>query len=211
MSDYPHDWRRRDIVAATAVLGATSCAPPGPNAMPGHLLQAIFTFDGYPAQLSEWERHHRRWVEAEFTVPPTWPMFTLIRRHGPDDGSPPASSGEFTEHWFRLADLAGCELWTPDAARTQQLFDRGLAEVVPQHPLERLRIGSPSASFRSANGARLNGHAARWALDLIRPMLAGAPPFESLKLIDVSPGVAWTQEHLDRRVGINPDDPDKPY
>ena len=101
MSDYPHDWRKRDVAAATAVLGAASCAPPGPNAMPGHLLEAIFTVDGYPAQLSEWERHHRRWVETEFTVPPTWPTFTLIRRHGPDDGSPPASSGEITEHWFR--------------------------------------------------------------------------------------------------------------
>src|SRR5690242_11034798 len=117
MSDYPHAWRHRDVAGATAALAATSCAPPGPYAMPGHLLQAVFAVDGYPAQLSEWERYHRHWVEAEFTVPPAWPLFTLIRRHDSAAGTPPASSGEITERWVRLADVAGCEVWTPDAAQ----------------------------------------------------------------------------------------------
>ncbi len=211
MSDYPHAWRHHDPVTAAAVLAATSCGPPVPLALPGQLLQAVFTVDGYPAQASEWRRRHQRWIEAEFTVPPTWPVFTLIRRHGADDSSPPASSGEITPHWFRLEDVAGSELWTPDALGTRRLFGGGLATVVAQHPLERLRVGSPSASFRTADGACLNADTARWTLDIIRAMLAGAPPFASLKLVDVAPGIAWTEAHLDRDLGVSPDDPDKPY
>ncbi len=209
MSDYPRAWRQCDVDAAVAALGVAGCSAPAPAAIPGQLLQAVFTVDGYPAQLSEWQQDHRHWIEAEFTVPPTWPLFTLIRRHGADNGKPPASSGEITADWYRLADVAGYELWTPDAS-AQRWFDRGLTEVVVQHPLERLRVGSPSASFRSAYGPRLNGHTAQWTLDLIRATLLDAPPFDSLHLIDISPGIAWTQEHLDRNLGINPDDPEQP-
>jgi hypothetical protein len=113
VSGYPRDWRHRDVDAAVAVLGATSCSAPAGAA--GHVLQAPFTVDGYPAQLSEWQQDHQHWVETEFTVPPTWPQFTLIRGHGADDGAIPASSGEITGLWLRLADVAGCQLWTPDA------------------------------------------------------------------------------------------------
>lgn len=188
-------WRQSDPDGAARVLGAPA-GPPN-DAEPGHELQIVCTVYDYPAQVSEWHVGHRRYVAADFTVPPTWPLFTLIRDHG---ATRPRSSGEITSRWLRLPDVAGCQLWTPDAARTQQLFDRGLTEVVARHPLERLRIGRPASSLRSCVGARLNADTAQWTRDLIAALLRDAPPYAELGLVDIAPGIAWTQEHLDRNL-----------
>jgi hypothetical protein len=169
----------------------------------GQVLRIVSTVRGYPLQVCEEHHGHRRHLEAVFTVSPTWPLFTLVRDRGEDR---PLSSGEITAGWLRLADVAGCQLWTPDSVRTEQLFSRGLAEVVARHPLERLRIGAPAASFRSCDGSRLNADTVRWTLDLIEAILIGAPPYAELGLVDMAPGIAWTREHLDRDLGITPPD-----
>jgi hypothetical protein len=197
VSDYPRSWRHGDPDGASRVLGAPAAV------RDGQVLQIVTTVRGYPVQVSEAHDGHHRYLEAEFTVPPTWPLFTLIRDRGEDR---PLSSGEITAGWLRLAGVAGCQLWTPDSVRTEQLFARELAEVVARHPLERLRIGRPAASFRSCVGARLNADTARWTLDLIEAILIGAPTYTELGLVDMAPGIAWTQEHLDRDLGITPPD-----
>jgi hypothetical protein len=78
--------------------------------------------------------------------------------------------------------------------------------VVLRHPLERLRVGAPASSVRSSYGARLNADTAQWTRELIEALLLGAPVYESLGLIDMAPGIGWTEAHLDRNLGIAPPD-----
>jgi hypothetical protein len=191
VSEYPHNWRRDDLDAAGRVLG-----------VPTHEGRLVGTVHDYPLQLSERHNGIRHHVEAVFTVPPQWPLFTLLRDRGEQR---PSSSGEITEDWTRLPDVGGCQLWTPDTGRTLQLFERGgLAALVARHPLERLRIGAPASFLTSCAGARLNADTAQWVADLVAALLTGAPAYAELGLIDMAPGIAWTPEHLDRNLGITP-------
>lgn len=199
MNVYPHAWRVSDPDGASRVLAAPATAPRDE----GHLLQIVGSVRDYPFQVSEWRAGRRHHIEAEFTVPPSWPLFTLIRDRGENR---PLSSGEITDGWLRLPDVAGCQLWTPDSTGTEQLFAHGLADVVAQNPLERLRIGRPASSLTSCTGARLNADTARWVRGMIETLLRDAPPYSELGLIDMAPGIAWTQEHLDSDLGIRPPD-----